>query len=226
MRRLDTANIVILAQNLNPSIFTEKWLVDNSIIGPEGAQGEYLFSPMMVQVPTQGFHLAVVPERLQLEVTQPDESAGEVLERKVGAIVDLLPHTPFRAIGFNFHWVAVTTETSRFAEELRARFAKTGAPLYEHFDGADARFGVYLSTDVDDFRLRLEVKPLRGVEDARRFEGLAYAFNFHSDLSGERPSEQVKDRVRRWPELLETSRTIFDDSAGWVDAATEEREPS
>ena len=65
---------------------------------------------------------------------------------KVGAIVRLLPQTPYAAVGLNFTWL-VQPSASDYDGFCRALFFRTN-PLFTPFDTGDARFGGYLSRDV------------------------------------------------------------------------------
>src|ERR1700693_5688530 len=150
--------VVIVAQQLNPTIFTQNWLTDRGILGKEDLLEGSLFSDFVVQVRSRFFQMLVLPEQLQFVPSVAREDEQRLLLDKVGAIVNLLPQTPYKALGLNFAWHLIPKDrhTTRLSREL---FVVPDRPIYKVFDAADSHFGAYFSMTVSPFRMKLDIKP-------------------------------------------------------------------
>jgi len=209
---------VVLATNFNPSVLNEYWLVTKGIVS-EGAINaeERVFLPQMVKVPTEEFKIFVVPDRLQFTIAEPAAGSAKMVKEKLGAVIELLPHTPYRAVGFNFNWVAATQDIGGFQATTKSMFVKEDSPLSSHFTESDARFGAYLSKDALGFRMRLDIKPIRGENpDGGLFEGLLYSFNFNKDLDAQTAVPDIIEALAHWEEAREISEKVFQDGTRWL----------
>ena len=196
--RLVNSSVVVVANDVNLSIFKPPWLLRNGILLEAELEGEILLSPVTVQVPTEHFVLGVMPNRIQLELPREYEKAGQDVQRVVGGIVRTLPHTPYNAVGINFHYEVDPPGSEPFAAWNRRVCA---SPLAERIApaGDGARYGFYVSFDAMDARLKMDVKPITRKQsgpDAREQaaeEHLAVNMNFHRDLID--PNSVVDDLV-------------------------------
>jgi hypothetical protein len=127
---------------------------------------------------------------------------------KLGKIVQKLPHTPYRALGLNFIWHLTPADKS-IARLTRGLFFNADRALDRHFAVENAHYGGYLSKDVGNFRLKLDIKPIQvPVGDAT--EGrVQFAFNFHSDLK-EDAARQIEERLLHWDEVRQEAERILD----------------
>ncbi|MHB1034642.1 MAG: hypothetical protein ACYC35_08865 [Pirellulales bacterium] len=197
------ANVVIAARQFNPTIFSQLWLVRHGIAEEGDFQGESVFTPAFVQVRAPHFVLLVLPEQLQFAPLPPEEKQGSLVLDKIGQIIQLLPETPYVAVGLNFNW-HVAIDASHFAAFSRALFFREN-PLFNQFNEDGARFGGYLSKDVFDARLKLDVKPVRVETSEGVVDQLLFAFNFHKDVGKEHPETEIQQFLKRWDEAHEAS---------------------
>lgn len=217
MRAIESGNVVIVAQSLNPSVFSELWLVRNGILEEGIRSAESFFSPVAARVTTADFELLVLPERLQFAPGRPTDDAQQLVHRTVGRIVELLPHTPYRAFGINFEWSASTEDQALFCASIRRMFVPEASEVHSHFSEPDARFGGYLSKDALGFRLRLDIKPISRERDGIKAEGLLYHFNFNLDLCTDRPADEIQEGIGKWGEARRLSQEIFESTTGWCE---------
>lgn len=208
MIKLLNQNAVIIAQNLNPSIFTQLWLVKQNIFEEHEFQQGCLFSPAAVNAKGANKDVLIVPERLQ--VTVLDSESNGVAQEAIRRIITALPHTPYKAVGFNFTWISSADDAAQFPSVIRKMFVSETNPLAPFFLSDDARFGVYMSTGFGNMRLRLEIKPLVG-DTTLRFD-----FNFHQDLSEDRTIETIIDAMEQWDRAkIESQAMVMEASKGW-----------
>src|SRR5207253_8065118 len=95
-------NVVVTANQFNPSIVTQFWLVKEGVASENEFEGSCIFTEGVSQVQTKTFQLVVVPQMLQFTPSPDAEKQGDLASAKVGKIVRALPHTPYTAIGLNF----------------------------------------------------------------------------------------------------------------------------
>lgn len=210
------ANVVVAARQFNPTIFTQLWLVDHGIAAREDFVGgdSFILTPPFVQFRTPAYLLLVMPEQLQFVPLPITEKAAEMVLEKVGAIVRLLPQTPYVAVGLNFHWFLVPG-ASDYDAFCRALFFRTN-PLFASFDTGDARFGGYLSRDVLGTRLKLDIKPVKiGGPMMPTPEILQLVFNYNVDLKGANTVEQIEETLSRWNEARNYASQIISELENW-----------
>jgi hypothetical protein len=188
-------NIVVLAENLNPSLFTQLWLIKIGVISEtDNIEGSF-FTPTAVNLITPKFDLLVVPERLQLtiKIEEPREQQ-EVLNKICGNIIKAIPHTPFTAIGFNMEWIAVSRYKHEFHDILREMFVSEKNPIAPFFKTDDSTFGMSFSKNEIGTRLSLNVSHV--INNKEGTHGLRFKFNFHKQIEN-------SDRERAVAILLE-----------------------
>ncbi len=204
------SNLVITAHHFNPSIFSQLWLVRNSILQEDEFAPGCVFSDQGANVEAQEFGLLVVPPQLQFVPKVPQDRQGDLVVSKVGKIVEVLPHTPFTAVGMNFFW-QVEPQDADVPALTRSLFYESDRGLYRLFDTEDARFGAYFSKDVLGCRLKLDVKPIiHQTEDEPR-ELVQFAFNFHLDLpkEGNNIIPRIEQHLQIWDEAgAEAARIV------------------
>ena len=195
---LITQNVVIAAHQFNPSIFSQLWLVKHKIIQEDEFESGAMFSDAAVQIPSKRFHLLVVPEMLQFTIKAEREDDAELVAEKIMAIANLLPQTPYTAIGLNFIWHHVAEEAEIAATTRRIFFRQNLEP-FKSFGTEDALFGGYLSKDFGGARLKLDIKPAHAkVANDPVVNVIHLQFNFHRDLTADDAMAGIKESIESW----------------------------
>jgi hypothetical protein len=189
---LEGFNAVVLASVFNPSVFRDSWLRDAGVLEDDEPLPGFLFSDQAVHLPTARFTLTVVPPQLQFAPSDP-ATARPLVPRIVGELVRRLPHTPLTAVGLNYVW-NVDPEDAPMPEVTRRLFLPANSPLAADFAADDALFGLYCSKNVDECRLRLNIKPLPD-------QKIQFSFNFHRDVNGPGSAEAICAVLDRWVEF-------------------------
>jgi len=210
--KIVNANATIVAQQFNPSIITQLWLVRNEILSEDDFREGCITSPMVSQINSREFSLLTLPALLQFVPNNVEGENGDLVRTKLGSIVSKLPHTPYNAIGLNFLW-HLDPEGTGMNELTKSIFYRDIA-LFREFNTEDARYGGYLSKDAFGCRLKLDIKPVI-VSVPTKKEYLQFAFNFNLDLSGNNPVEEISLLLTRWNEAralsLQIVRSIQED---------------
>ena len=205
-------NIILLAQNFNPTIFSDSWLKSYEILGKDEVVKQQIYTPIAVNLTTESFSLVITPEQLQLTI-QENAPAIETIQRTTAKIIRLLPHTPLAALGINFDWFAEPEDAKRYYELSREFCVPQNNPILKFFGKIDSRFGIYMSADHGDFRLKLDIKPRIYVHEKEKIEGLNFSFNFHRDLkpnvAKQTSSDLVLPLLDQWKALKEKSEEIM-----------------
>jgi hypothetical protein len=194
--RLVASNVVIAARHFNPSVFNQLWLYRNELVGEAEFEPGSVFTDAFVQVRTARYVVMVVPDQLQFLPLQQDEGEGNLILEKVGRIIELLPHTPYIAVGLNFVWHK-NVDGLDIGQLTRRLFFNADSTFYREFDTPDAQFGGYASKAMFDCSLKVDVKPVTVPEEPT--ERVQVAFNLHKDIT--RPVDvvrEIKDVLSRW----------------------------
>lgn len=162
MLNKDSSTIILAGNNFNVSIFQQNWLLENNVLNTEDFSGENIFTPVVVNIANKNFTFLVVPERIQCTIKASSEDPCEIFKRTIGKIATTLEHTPVRAIGINFEYHIKPKNISNFNAQCKSMFICADNPLSDYFNSQDSRFGSYMSTDIEEFdiRLKLDIKPI------------------------------------------------------------------
>jgi hypothetical protein len=199
------ANAVLLANQVNVSIFQQVWLIEHGIVLKEEFTKDFFFTPVAVSVPTQRFDFLVAPDRVQIGIKDV-EGAVAILGRTLGTITAKLPHTPYTALGFNFNYSFDSTSPLVSARFLRNFVLRADNPLAPEFATEDARFGMFASKNFREFRLSLDIKPVASEQG----ESLAVNLNFHRSLTAlVNTAEIVQQSVGLWRECFSYSEDLL-----------------
>ena len=87
-------------------------------------------------------------------------------------------------------------------------FFRGDVPLFANFAEPDAHFGSYLSKNVFDCRLKLDVKPVAA--GAVREQRMQFSFNFHRDVGDAEDSvATIGAMIGRWAEAKHEAMRIM-----------------
>ncbi len=214
--KLVNSAAVVAAHHFNPSVTSQVWLIDNEIVlRDEFTAGGAVYTDMFVQVPTRDFHLLIIPDNCQFTPAHHVERPQELIVNRVGRLVEILPHTPYKGVGVNFMW-HFTPENDTVNAVCRQLFYHAESPLHRLFDVNDARFGCYLSRDSLGFRLKLNVQPVMiAMPDGQQSHLIQFAFNYNFDLAGRENSvAEIQQALNRWNEAREESSQIVNTAIG------------
>jgi hypothetical protein len=202
MLNTDQATIVLAANTFNVSIFQQAWLLENEVIRREEfSGGDNIFTPMAVNISNSDFSFLVVPERIQLVAKRNFNQAGQNFSRIIGKIADCLPHSPISALGLNFDFSVPISEADEFFTKHRELFVCSSNPLGDFFTSEDTRFGVYLSKNYLDGRLRLDMKPVMRGET----EHFKLSFNYHRDIAS---MKEIHPILNMWDDIFAYVQSI------------------
>lgn len=203
---LTACSAVLVAHDVNMSIFKPVWLGRQEILTDEELTGEVIVTPALVRIPTDRFELLILPDRIQIRPAPAFNKAQASLLRVLGGIVSKLPHTPFTALGFNFEYMIQPGEGIDFKAWNRQTFAAPFSPRATVETQGDVRFGGYFSMDVLDMRLRADIKPARaasgdaeqGADSPLPPEAMQAKFNFHRDLESPASVAEILAALGAW----------------------------
>lgn len=215
MTELSNANVVLTAQQFNPSIVSQIWLDRIGLITEADLQSGHLFSDAIAQVETDDFSLLVVPQRAQFTLKGTHESYGQTIESKLIPFVRRLPETPYRGLGLNLAWNFVP-EHSSIEDVCRRLCLVPDSPVHQLFDTPDARFGSFMSKDFEEFRLRLEVRPAQyDPPDEEPRDVVLFSFNYHRPIAEEEDSvAAIVEQLGQWDRVYEETRRILQSVQG------------
>lgn len=198
-KELKTNSIVILAQSFNPSIFNRYWLVSNEFIDDKIILPNSVFAPNVTQVATKEFSLLVLPEQLQFNSLADNKDFKSDIEKTLKPIVSRLKEIPYKACGINFHWF-VDDEAIGIGELSKKFFYYNNSRLHQEFQSEDSRYGVYMSKNFENARVKLDVKPTSVTENSTgvKNEFIQFSFNFHIDLAQGSASQELINFINNW----------------------------
>jgi len=205
---LAVGNVVLTAEQFNPTIISQIWLARIGLVPEDGFRDGCIFSPHVAQVRTREFELLVIPQLAQFVPSVEQGQQQRVIVDKLGLLVERLPETPYRALGFNITW-HLQPEKSSIEEFTRRLFRVPDGPVHKFFDDTKDRFGSYLSKDSLGFRLKLMALPVVVPSPEQQRHLVAFNFNYHFDISDQGDSvTSIVSMLPRWDEAVAESSQI------------------
>ena len=203
-------SVIVTAQDINIPIFSQLWLTRNALLREDEVGPESIFTPGVVRVGGPRFELTVLPDRLQLRFENFANAQADI-DRVLGGIVKILPHTPYTAVGMNFDWLIAPGSPPDFVGWNAKRFRAPCAP-----DAEEHRFGSYFSFPVNGMRARVDCRPVRIKSEIpvvlEQFkadqEVMAINVNFQYDVPAETGIERMLEKLSNWNDLSAISDRI------------------
>jgi hypothetical protein len=162
------ANIVLLANNHNPSVVTKEWLAQNKIL-PEPSI-DFLHTPFLSRVETEKFFIQVDRQRLDAQVKTFNGDTLSGLSVVVANYVQSRPEVVYTAAGFNSKW---QVQDMSLSGKLKQIFTST-SPSFTNIFGERHDVGGIVVWEYDVFRVQMTANPTgsnAGIE-----------FNYHLDM--------------------------------------------
>ena len=167
----------------NPHIVTPEWLVNNEVC--EDAEVEVRFIPL-----SQGVAFSFKDVQWQIDsrllmASSRKENCGGLISK----IIKLLPHTPIRAVGNNFHYAASREDWNESPLPTLGDSRYSGVDEFGKVE--QTRWGCVFRKD--DVRVEVTV-----AEDE---PGMAVLFNFHRETKNAEEASKAAQHFeddRRW----------------------------
>jgi hypothetical protein len=194
-RELKLQSVVILANNFNPSIVRERWIVAHQVFTPAELEGENVYTPAFVQV-NGPMSLLAATDRVQFVADPPQD--GSDMVRRAKLVVHALPETPYKAVGFNFHWhFRPEMDIATFTHD---RFK----PPVGHSFGAGTGFGLQAIREINGARESTTI--VQGTGDADGV--IEVKMNYHYAIGEEDSAKDVVSALDAWQSDWDTANSL------------------
>lgn len=210
MLKLLNFSIVVVAEHHNPTILNPDFLARNNIVPDDWGWklGEDCFStPPLAQVKYEnGVSLLCEQSKLQVvdgcERVDPGKSPVDAI---VERYLRTLPHVRYTGLGVNFKAMIPCEQPS---SALMDRFLKEGPWSDPDQRLEDMGLRLVYAIDHGRMRLSLDAGDVRSKEQQGGQTAILAGANFHHDLSGDAPVDQVEQIVKRKSEYWERFQSM------------------
>ena len=205
-----TANVVLVTENVNPSMFNTAWFVKKEIFSLEEINSDSIFVPGFTLLSSSECQIAIVPDQIQVTMMKVD-NAEQCINNRIKRLFECT--NPYcKALGINFVWKISDKETD-ICQFTHSIFGKEAEGIYSYFNKADSKLGAYFSQNYDDnIRLKLDMKPVEiQVEKSTETENaILSSFNYHYIINQENDDiKTVSHQLDKWKDLYEDSNRIL-----------------
>ncbi len=207
--KLTVQNIVIIANNFNPSILREQWLVEHGILKSGEMIGNFAFSNQAVNFFTKDFGLTALSTQIQLQLL--GNNPTEIINETLGGILRELPHVPYQGIGINFNWELHSSNQESYQELSKKLFYSSSSPVFSTLDSDDSFYGAYVSKNFHLGRMKLDMKPSKRqvLPNGKSEEFINFSFNYHHEVTSNPSSENIIEIINDWILYLEDSKNVM-----------------
>lgn len=196
---LNSANIVILAENHNPAIVSVEWLKNKSIFDEE-ATNNFTNTPVFSFVEFPSFQLIVEPIRLQIALKTPSEENIPRLEKAGQNYIKALPETPYSAVGLNYTWMVAFDDQEVACQFLKNLLVADDKRLSDGLGTEYYEVGGILIVNEDVFRIRVIIE-----RSAQSPTDISCHFNYHANV---KDIQQVQQAIAAFQCKKEDSKQI------------------
>lgn len=186
------ANIVVLAENHNPSIISKDWLSQKGIIKDNVIS--FTHTPAFSVVETENFSFFVDPDRLQLTLKNDFINKVDFLPEMILSYTSALPETPYIAVGFNFSYNLNKEDNT--LQEIYCYDNKKFKSLFTE----DYQLGSIIKYKFSNFAVSFTIQP-----DSDN--NIKADFNFHCQLTD---SININECIRKYKIAKEYSKTTLE----------------
>ena len=191
--RFTLANIILLpsVQHI-VGIVNIEWLKEKNLITEQPIQ---TFSIPGISVLTfNSYNIIVNDERLQIATNKEKPEYLKTIAKVVKEYVNSTSSLPFKALGFNFHFIAETGENKNKPDISIIHSLVDN--MAELLPGHQLKYGAIIDAEKDDYLLQIKINPERN-------EIIQYSYNFHIELS-----EKEHEKIFRNLDQIMTYYTI------------------
>lgn len=208
-RNILAQNIVLVTENVNPSLFNMVWFIQNNIFHAEDILPDSVCVPGFTSISTPICQITIVPNQVQMAIKTDNVEVSKLcVTNSFKKVIQSLAALPIKGIGINFVWKVSDNDTD-FHSYTSRLFANNESNLHSYFSQEDSRMGAYFSQNVDDTtRLKLDIKPVTADDNAKITEFLFCAFNYHCDVNIDNSKDRLTAQLDKWEEFLNSSRKI------------------
>ncbi len=207
-RRALAQNIVLVADGINVTSFSQYWFIKNGIFGDEEFKGA-VFTPGLVLIAAPDCQLTILPNQMQLELKSDNENmALQCIENRMVKLIKYLANVRVSAIGLNYIWKLTDNERT-MPQISKSLFGNSESSLMSFFKNEDTRYGAYFSQDVDSqTRLKLDIKPTIVKENGQNVDIMMYNFNFHCDVQERQMEETLLNQLKKWQRFNQLAKEL------------------
>ena len=197
-RKVLAQNIVLVADSINVTSFSQYWFIKNGIFKEEEFKGS-VFTPGLVLITASDCQLTILPNQMQLELKSDNINANlQCIENRMLKLIQCLANIRVSAIGLNYIWKLTDNERT-MPQISKSLCGNSRASLMSYFKNEDTRYGAYYSQNIDpQTRLKLDIKPTLMKENGQNTEMMMYNFNFHCDLQEQKMEETIMNQLKKW----------------------------
>lgn len=165
--------------------------------------------PVVVEVRSDNFRLHIIPDRLLFSIDTKYKNPKKLIISKIGRLIELLPHTPFAAVGLNFTY-HVTPSDKDIYKLTRSLFCNEQSKLFQDLEEKDLRFGTYFSRNILGTRFKLDAKPITVTMQNQKKEMIQFAYNFNLNIDQNDAYQAIIDLFNKWDEAKSICREFTD----------------
>jgi hypothetical protein len=189
----NSANIVALASNYNPSIVSKEWLYRKGIF--TDTVKNFVHTPVFALVESQDFSIVVDEERLQITAKKVTQSNLTALANIAEKFVGILPETPYKGVGLNYRYLFPIEDYDlhNILSPNNAKLSKLLSPTY--------KLGATVVFEFEKFIVTFIVSPSVAKE-----QQIQMSFNFHSNIAN---AGEVKERLSAQMRTFEKTQKII-----------------
>ena len=180
---------IVLVGNFNPSYFDKYFFIKNGIASEEEILKNSVFNALgVMQLVCDKFSVVINTNQIIISAQHPVHKDVEI-DKLMRTLIEAGNLLNLKALGFNFHWF-LWDESKSFNELSKELFYNNNNKMFtDIFNTNDSMYGAYVSKDIKESRLKLDIKPVNTPE----LNAINFQFNFHFEIRDKSTSSEATE---------------------------------
>jgi len=203
---------IVLVGSFNVSLFDKYFFIKNQIIDETDLQPNSFLSMgnFGAQVVNRKFNIVISANQIVVTSLVPEDN--DEINKVTSDIIRAANVNSIDAMGINFSWFLTDHEKSLEQLSRENFYGKEIKIFSKIFDKPDSLFGVYVSTDFMNARLKLDIKPskMELVLNSNAVQDLInFAFNFHFVIKKRNINTEVLKNLEDYDSYKKESERVI-----------------
>jgi len=207
MNKSLSGKTIVFVGVFQPSKFDKFFFIKNNILNEEEILDSSVFRQDIVQLYTSDVSIVIFATQIiftQLKITQDRI-------KEISSIFISVVKPDVTAAGINFTWNIIPRKS--LEEDSKMYFLNEKNKMFSNFfNTPDSIYGSYVSKDILNGRLKLDIKPQninQGTNVKSFVRLLNFAFNFHFDIDSKDNHVGLLKTIDNYNQLLSESEKIM-----------------
>ena len=206
MNKALVTKTVVFVGMFQVSDFDKFFFIKNGIFNEQEILVQSIYTSDFSLIIIKGLNVLILPNQIVISETPLSNNRIKDIALKLGEFI----RSNTTALGINFSWNLIVT--SSLEDESKRLFFNENNKIYKSiFNTPKAVFGAYMSKEIENGRLKLDIKPQiqKHIITNETTNAINFSFNYHFDIANNDSKEVITSSINKHDTYLKESEEII-----------------